>query len=154
MTDTYFSGTASGFDEGEFTIINGAASSHYQSTQVIAKTEPSYIIVIPAAVDFGTLQKDTGIKSRAFQVRAENVVIEPGSRIDVDVSNIDPMDNGYGNELEYMLYTQAGSQVPEGSNYASFDQDGMETGSVKVDTSLIPAAGNYSGTMDFSISYR
>lgn len=156
MNDTYFNGTASGFDPGELIISNSAASPHFQSTQVKAAAEPTYMIMIPAVVDFGTLQKDSGTKSKAFAVSATNVVIGTGSSIDVGVISpfeMKDQDGSGTNSLAYTLFNGSG-QVSSGANYASFTQNGSENGSVKVDTSAITTAGSYSGTMDFTISYQ
>lgn len=128
-----------------------------EQTEVTAGIDPSYMIVIPAAVDFGMLMKDSGIQTLSFPVTAYDVIIESGCGIQVAVSsdfNMKDM-NGTGTVLlGYDLYNSVPTLMNDGSVFATFSADGTETGSVEVDTSAITAAGSYKGTMDFTISYQ
>lgn len=127
-----------------------------QDTEVTAGIDPSYMIIIPAAVDFGTLIKDTGVQTQAFPVQAVGVVLEPSCYIDVDVAGPFVMldQNGTGSvSLAYSLNNESGAVLPP-STFATFTADDTEDGMVSVDTSTISAAGSYKGTMDFTISYH
>ena len=51
-----------------------------QDTDVTANVDPTYMIIIPAAVDFGMLVKDSGVQTQDFPVQAQGMVIESGIR--------------------------------------------------------------------------
>jgi len=131
--------------EKEITVVD-------PRTEVTAAVEPSYIVVIPPSVDFGVLQKDTGTKEKPFPVEAKNLVLEQNCCIDVKVSSINSMNDGYGNLLAYMLKNSVPDVVTTGT-FATFFVPRTETGSVSVDTDAISKAGAYKGTMTFNISY-
>jgi hypothetical protein len=127
-----------------------------QNTDVTAGVEPTYIIVIPAAVDFGTLVKDSGTVGMDFDVTAQGVVIENNAHIDVDVTGPFEMKNNNGSgtvSLAYGLRNESGAITPPGQ-FASFTGDGTEDGTVAVNTANITTAGSYKGTMVFSITYE
>jgi hypothetical protein len=127
-----------------------------QNTDVTAGVEPTYIIVIPAAVDFGTLVKDSGTVGMDFDVTAQGVVIEKNAHIDVDVTGPFEMKNNNGSgtvSLAYGLRNESGAITPPGQ-FASFTGDGTEDGTVAVNTANITTAGSYKGTMVFSITYE
>lgn len=132
------------------------AYDEYEDTEVSANVDPTYIIIIPAAVDFGTLVKDTGVQTQAFPVQAVGVVLEPGCHIDVDVAGPFLMmdEDGLGGvSLAYNLSNESGLITPP-STFATFIGDDTEDGTVSVDTTAIAAAGSYKGTMNFTISYQ
>ena len=128
-----------------------------EDTDVTAGVDPSFMIIIPAAVDFGDLQKNTGFSAQSFPVEAVDVVIEPGYQIDVSVTSPFVMKdmNGAGTvELPYALFDEATTQILTGQTFAAFAADRVEDGAVQVDTSLITTPGSYKGTMDFTIAYQ
>lgn len=121
-------------------------------TDVTAAVDPTYTIVIPSAVDFGTLQKDTGIQTKAFPVEAKDVTLESGKSIMVAVDSDFEM-NGPA-ALAYTLYNSAPALIIDEGPFTTFSGGRIETGEVRVDTAGITKAGNYSGTMTFKISYQ
>ena len=123
------------------------------STEVTAGVDPTYTIVIPAAVNFGTLQKDTGTRTQNFPVTAQNVLIENGKAIIVSVNSNFKMASG-GTLLGYLLKKFGGGVMASGGEFARFSADGESIGSVEVDTDLIVQAGSYQGTMTFTIAYQ
>ncbi len=124
-----------------------------QDTVVTAGVEPTYTIVIPAAVNFGTLQKDTGLRTQDFPVSAQNVLIENGKAIVVSVNSNFKMAGG-GALLDYLLKKFGGGVMTTGGEFARFFEDGESIGSVEVDTDDIVKAGSYQGTMTFTIAYQ
>lgn len=128
-----------------------------ENTEVTAGIDPSFMIIIPAAVDFGTLIKNSGIQAQAFPVEAQGVVIETGYEITVGVSSDFTMLDldGLGSvPLAYLLYNSTPTLIADTDEFSAFDADRVENGTVEVDTSLITAAGSYKGTMDFAIAYE
>lgn len=121
-------------------------------TQVNASVDPTYTIVIPAKVDFGTLTKGNVTHTVSFPVEAQNVLLEQGRQIDVSVTGSFMMSDGSA-QLHYSLLNQAGSNISAGK-YCSFTGNGTNTGTVAVDTSLISQAGTYTGTMTFGFAYN
>lgn len=124
-------------------------------TEVTGSVDPTYMVIIPAAIDFGTLVKDTGVQTQIFPVQASSMVIEDGFEIEVGLlSNFTMKDkDGEGSvELEFSLFN-ATTSIATGEIFASFDTNRTENGTMEVDTSAITAAGNYKGTIDFTISY-
>lgn len=135
------------------------AYDEYEDTEVSASVDPTYMIIIPAAVDFGTLVKDTGVQTQSFPVQATGLVIEDGYEINVVVSSefvLNDMDGAGTLELPYVLYNgdTPPAAVATGGLFAAFDVDGTENGTIEVDTADITAAGSYKGTMNFTISYQ
>lgn len=138
------------FDQKTITIEN-------PQTQVSGGVDPVYVIVIPASVDFGTMNKDSGIISQEISIEAHSVVIEEGYEINVGVTSDFVMknDNGFGTvSLPFYLYNSAPTLITSGSTFTTFESDRTETGQVTVDTADITKAGAYEGTMDFVITYR
>ena len=124
-------------------------------TLVKAGVDPTFMIIIPTAVDFGTLAKNDGTKTKAFDVAASGVLIEDGSQIQVSVVSGFVMKDkdGAGNiELAYVLNNAQG-QVSTAAVFANFVENRTEGGTVTVDTAAITKAGSYKGTMVFGISY-
>lgn len=127
-----------------------------QDTEITAGVDPTYMIIIPAAVDFGTLIKDTGVQTQVFPIEAVGVVLEPGCYIDVDVAGPFTMldQDGMGSvSLNYSMSNESGLVTPP-STFVTFTADDTENGSISVDTSTIVSAGSYKGTIDFTISYH
>ncbi|HWQ57715.1 MAG TPA: hypothetical protein VN540_01755 [Clostridia bacterium] len=153
--------------QNQVTGVSAAGGVEYlekdgDSTPVQAGAAPTYTIIIPAAVNFGTLKKNDGIKTQEFDVKAQNVLIEDGAKVDVSVTSTFMMKdkNGAGNkELPYKLYNVAGggTALTAGAVFASFTAtyatEITQDGHADVDTSLIPAAGSYQGIMVFTIAY-
>ena len=128
-----------------------------QSTAVNSNVDPTYTIIIPASVDFGTLVKDNGVVTQEFDVTAQSLVIESGTHVDVSVQSSFLMSDGATppTTLAYSLYNTAadGSPLATGAQFASFSTSGTHDGRVTVDTDAIANAGSYSGTMVFTITY-
>ena len=78
-------------------------------TEVSSEVDPTYMITIPAAVDFGALVKDSGTRVQSFQLRLPVLIIEEGYEIVVSVSSDFNMYDGDGagpNDLPYSLYNR------------------------------------------------
>lgn len=136
---------------GDNNLVGGGNSN----TEVKASIDPTFMIIIPTAVDFGTLTKNSGTKTKDFNVAASGVLIEDGAKIAVSVESAFVMKDkdGTGNiDLAYVLNNNA-SQVLTAAVFANFDENRTEEGTVTVDTAAITKAGSYKGTMVFGISY-
>ena len=126
-----------------------------QDTEVVAGVDPTYTIVIPASVDFGTLVKGTGNITREFDVTAQNVLIEAEAEIHVSVASLTSMKDANGLGSNSLAYTLRNETVPVASGlFATFEGNRTEDGTVTVDTNSILIAGSYKGTMTFAISYE
>jgi hypothetical protein len=134
--------------------ITGGIFSKGGSTEVKAGVDPTYTIVIPASVDFGTLVKDTGIASIPFSVTASGLLLEAGAKVNVTVDGDFTMSDG-GAELPYALFkvVAGGTALTSGGQFASFSVDGVQNGRADVNTATIASAGEFEDTMTFTITY-
>ena len=134
----------------------GATFTKGASTEVTAAVNPTYMIVIPSSVNFGTLLKNSGLIERDFDVEAKGVLIDSNGSINVSVAGPFKMwdVNGTGSvPLAYAL-KNANQPIPEaGGLFANFKGDHIEEGMISVNTVDITAAGSYQGTMTFTITY-
>ncbi|HWQ57716.1 MAG TPA: hypothetical protein VN540_01760 [Clostridia bacterium] len=155
IDNSYIQGTAVQTNYASFTITNPRTSLKGRDTIVTAGVDPTFTIIIPATINLGKLQKNTGLKSQAFAVEARDVVIEQGKRIDVSVAGDFKLACGAA-ELAYSLYNGATPAALVGNNevFTSFAGARVETGSVQVDTANIQFAGTYQDTMTFTIAYH
>ena len=168
LNDVYLSGDISGFKPSQtITQTNALTAPHLSKTEteVKASVNPSYIIVIPSSVNFGSLVRGSGIITKAFNVTAQGLVIENGMKVKVSVTSDYKMEEKTNatNKLDYSLYNDPnGSPFPnKETEFASFTstQEPDDTGSithqgrVTVNTNNISTAGSYQDTMVFSIQY-
>lgn len=157
-------GVLTGLKTGTLTVIAKALDGSLKDatklievvnpeTEVVAAVDPTYIIVIPAAVNLGTLQKGVAVTPQTFNVSAQDVLIEAGKSIKVKVASSFLLKSGSA-ELVYQLLS--GSDVLEtGDTFATFTGVATQNGSVQVpSTNGITTAGIYQDTMVFSISYE
>ncbi|HZK29106.1 MAG TPA: hypothetical protein VFD19_02690, partial [Clostridia bacterium] len=137
--------------------ITGGTFSRGTGTIVTANVDSTYTIIIPAAVNFGTLIKDSGVVTMPFDVTAQGVLIDADASITVNVESEFKMDDGKTTPtlLAYELFdvNSGGTKLATGGLFASFTESGTQNGRSAVDTSTITAAGSYSGTMVFKIAY-
>lgn len=161
-------GLVTALQAGEFTVIANSLdpalatttkviTAENPQTEVNGDVDPSYVIVIPATVDFGTMVKGSGLKSQDFAVEAKNVVLEDGYSIKVSVSSSFAMKDKDGSGsvmLHYILKNSVPTQMTSGAVFTTFTDDGIETGEISVNTDNITKAGSYKGTMDFTIVYE
>ena len=114
--------------------------------------DPTYTIVIPGIVDFGTLQKNTGVKTQPFNITAWDVEIGDDGEIQVCVSSSFKMlfKDQY---LKYSLYNHE-KTVGDAGLFAIFTDDGEEDGYVGINTDDITHSGSYTGIMTFKITYE
>ena len=160
VSHNYYGGNAPLCVVGDGLSITGSDSfetspiPQSQDTEVVAGVDPTYTIVIPASVDFGTLVKGTGNITREFDVTAQNVLIEAEAKIEVSVSSLTAMTDESGSgSLTYTLRNETPLPVASGL-FATFEGNRTEDGTVTVDTNSILIAGSYKGTMTFAISYE
>lgn len=161
LDDVYLSGDISGFKPSQaITQTNALTVPHpsQTATEVKASVNPSYIIVIPASVNFGSLILGSGEITKEFDVTAQGLVIENGMKVKVSVtSDFEMEDAAASSKLAYKLYNSASGGNPfaanESTEFASFTESDTHDGRVTVNTNIIKTAGSYQDTMTFSISY-
>ena len=135
--------------------ISGGIFSKGGSTDVSADVDPTYTIIIPATVDFGTLIKNTGTVSMPFNVTASGLLLEAGAHVDVTVGSDFTMSDG-GGSLSYGLFKTAsgGTALTNNAQFASFyAAGGTQYGRAEVNTADIDNAGDFEDTMVFTITY-
>jgi hypothetical protein len=113
---------------------------------------PSYVIDIPGKVDFGTLQKGTGVKTQPFTIEVKDAQIDEGE-IRVRVSSTFRMTY----KDQFIPFTLWNSEAPvtDGEIFAVFTGDGQkENGIVNINTASIVHSGNYTEIMTFIITYE
>lgn len=161
-------GLVTALQAGEFTVVANSLdpalatttkviTAENPQTEVNGDVDPSYVIVIPATVDFGRMVKGLGLKSVSFPIEAKDVVLEDGYSIKVSVSSSFAMKDKDGSGsvmLDYMLKNSVPTQMTSGAVFTTFTEDRIETGEISVNTDNITKAGSYKGTMDFTIVYE
>lgn len=119
---------------------------------------PTYTTTIPAEINLGTLKKSNteSIKSAEFEVKVADVKNMNGKQVNVSISTTDGNFNlKKGTDtLPFKVFnkTTGGTALNSGNTFATFTEDKTVTGRVEVDQNDIIAAGNYSGTVKFSIA--
>ena len=120
-------------------------------TEVTADADVSYVVVIPSSVNFGTIYRDTGVKTKDFAVSVENALVEVGSTVKVTNTTTD-MNMYAGSKTLPFTLAQTGGIF----NFTAADlADGEQTifSSVSCDSANLQAAGSYVGYMTFGVDY-
>ncbi len=120
-----------------------------QGSEVTAKADVTYTVIIPASVNFGIIKKTDTPKTETFAVKVEGALLEDGYSIRVENTtasgNMVMKDkNGTGNKI--LAFTLSQSVFP-------FTSDGTVTANVSCTPANLQAAGSYKGFMTFSVSY-
>jgi hypothetical protein len=134
-------------------------------TEVKAGVDPTFMIIIPTKVDFGTLDRTMPQQSKDFIVSISNAVLESGTEVQIKVNS----NNGYimkaGEfaQIEYELENADKDLMSSDMvDYCTFqdtngdlddDLSASHVGKVKCNPAQIQKAGSYSDTMVFTISY-
>ena len=129
---------------GGATLGNNATGE----SEVTANADVTYTVIIPASVDFGTINKSMGTQTKPFAVSVENALFEYGHGIKVTNTTDDEymvMRDGNGTGTRNTLAFDLSAES------FSFAGDGTQTGSVSCEPSQLTAAGSYKGYMTFSI---
>ncbi len=118
-------------------------------TEVKANADVTYIVVIPASVDFGIIDKSMDPKSVAFPVSVEGALLEDGASITVTNTTVPtPMvmrdKNGTGNKT--LAFTIS-------KDIFTFTGNGTVGSNVRCRPAQLEAAGAYRGYMTFSVNY-
>lgn len=141
------------------TDLNGDTTSG--NTQVTATTttgEPAYTVTIPSTIPVGQISKtaSTSIKSTTFEVKASDVADLGSKQVNVSISTADgsfKLSDG-SHALPYQVFNVAseGTALASGDLFASFTEAKTVTGRVDIDQANIEAAGEYTGTLTFTIA--
>lgn len=148
-TDTVYHG----FDAGVVVMARSTIVRSGADTEVRASTAPSYTVIIPALIDFGTLTKSMSRQEKEFAVSIFDAVFADGMRLVVTANSSSGFKmtvEGGSNQLAYEL----GVQVFEFTNAMADDCQETLTTTISTLPSEVTAAGEYSDTMVFTISYE
>ncbi|HHW46858.1 MAG TPA: hypothetical protein GXX17_08150 [Clostridiales bacterium] len=137
----------------ESTITYDSLMPLNNPTIVTANADPTYVVVIPANVDFGTLDKRMPRQEKEFTISVENALIEERSAILVENITKDMNmynENGYGSKK-----LPFGLEEEFFAFYQEKLEDSEETYTTKIfcDPAKLVAAGDYKGYLTFSVTY-
>ncbi len=123
---------------------------------------PSFTLVVPSTLDFGTLEQKSStaedrIATKALSVKVRDVAYLFGKQITVTVS---PQSGdvfllaGEESNLPYAVYNTStgGTPLSVGESFAVFNDDGTVSGRIEIDQSKIEEADSYTGTLVFYIT--
>ncbi|MBQ8431321.1 MAG: hypothetical protein IJX28_00405 [Clostridia bacterium] len=138
--------------------VTSGSTSLQVSTEYI--TYPDFSLVVPSTIPIGDIQRTatSSIKSAAFSITLSNAKDLEGRFVEVAVSVPSgefALYNGVYS-LPYALYNQAsgGTALKNGDIFTVFTEDREAKGRVEVDEMNIPAAGEYSGVLQFVVTVR
>lgn len=122
----------------------GYAEEDNRSTQVTYHVNPSYYVEIPSTVTLGN----------ELEVKASNVVIEYGKKLNVKING----DFNLSNNNHKVAYTVTSGTTPinSGDTVLTVNPENSNSGSstliFNVPTTGFKYAGDYTGTVNFTIS--
>ena len=129
-----------------------------QDSEVTAKADIAYTVVIPSSVDFGTINRNMDVQQRDFTVKVEDALIEDGARIEVKNATTDMFmkdKDGTGNQtLAFTLAQEDGLFTFTQADLAEANGEKSIQSYVSCNPSNLEAAGSYKGYMTFEISYQ
>lgn len=137
----------------ESTITYDSLMPLNNPTIITANADPTYVVVIPSSVDFGTLDKRMPRQEKDFPISVQNALIEERSAIIVqnitkDMSMLNENGLGFkkfpfGLEEDYFVF------------YQEVLEDSEETYTTKIfcDPADLIAAGDYKGYLTFEVTY-
>ena len=122
-------------------------------TTVVYSVNPTYTVTIPSEVTLGN----------SFEIKAENVVIEQGKQLEVALTatsgtgNAFTVSNGKTGLLTYEV-TVGETPISVGGTVLTVNPTAAPTGSATLNfsapTNTIVYAGDYSGTVTFTVSVK
>ncbi|WP_293966526.1 hypothetical protein [uncultured Eubacterium sp.] len=134
----------------QFTDIEFKYVEESTSTQISYSVAPTYTITIPATVELG----DTA------EIKAENVVVEKGSQVEVKLTDTSEDDNSFklksneGAELAYTI-NNGTNDISVGDTVLAVNPDNSDTGTANLSffkQGNEAYAGAYKGTVTFTVS--
>ncbi len=141
---------------GVFAVSAFAANTTGGSTTVSTDIAPAYTVTIPEKlqIPYNSTEAET------LMLTASGLLLENGKTVTVTAAGSGPdgmfsMANG-SDTLTYELSKEASpwSAVAKDSELASFPENGTRTIYAKVPDWSVTAAGKYSGTITFTVSYQ
>ena len=139
---------AQGIDQ--FTDIEFKYVEESTSTQISYSVAPTYTVTIPATVELG----------ETAEIKAENVVVEKGSQVEVKLTDTSEDDNSFklksneGAELAYTI-NNGTNDISVGDTVLAVNPDNSDTGTANlsfVKQGNEAYAGAYKGTVTFTVS--
>ena len=139
---------AQGIDQ--FTDIEFKYVEESTSTQISYSVAPTYTVTIPATVELGN----------TAEIKAENVVVEKGSQVEVKLTDTSEDDNSFklkSNEGAELAYTvnNGTNDISVGDTVLAVNPDNSDTGTANlsfVKQGNEAYAGAYKGTVTFTVS--
>jgi hypothetical protein len=123
---------------------------------------PSFTLIVPTTLDFGTLTQksptaEDRVATKDLTVRVSDVAYVFDGQITVTVAPAEG--NGFSltgaqSSLAYTVYNTATGGVPlsVGDTFATFSDDGSQSGRIEIDQSMISVADSYTGTLVFHVT--
>lgn len=119
-------------------------------TQISYSVTPTYTVTIPATVELGN----------TAEIKAENVVVEKGSQVEVKLTDTSEDDNSFklkSNEGAELAYTvnNGTNNISVGDTVLAVNPDDTSTGAATLiftQSGEAEFAGDYSGTVTFTVS--
>lgn len=135
---------------GQFTDIEFKYVEESTSTQITYSVAPTYTVTIPATVDLG----------ETAEIKAENVVVEKGSQVEVKLTDTSEANNSFklkSNEGAELAYTvnNGTNNISVGDTVLAVKPDDTSTGAATLiftQSGEAEFAGDYSGTVTFTVS--
>lgn len=123
----------------------GYAEEDNRNTQVTYHVDPSYTVEIPANVTLGN----------ELEVKASNVVIGYGKKLNVKINgDFNLSNNGY--KVAYTVTSGTNTTINSGDTVLTVNPENSNSGSstltFNVPTTGFKYAGDYTGTVNFTIS--
>ena len=135
------------------TIITPGSDPKTGSTTVEYSVTPTYTVTIPSEVTLGN----------SFEIKAENVVLEQGKQLEVALTATSGTDNAFtvsNGKTGVLAYEVKVGETPVsvGGTVLTVNPSTAATGSATLNfstpTNTIVYAGDYSGTVTFTVSVK
>lgn len=122
---------------------------------------PSYTIEIPTSIPIAEIAKteESSISSTPFTVSASALVHMDNKKVEVTISTDKErfeLTDANSHALPYQVYNQSngGEPLAKDAVFATFSQVGDVNGRIDIDQKNIIAAGEYTGTITFTITTK
>lgn len=146
------------------TLTPNSQNGNTNITAAAGQLDPTYIITIPATIDFGTLTRmevsatdAAAISEKTFNVTASDVQnLFDGDKVVVRVNASSLNLSTPGATLPFSAFKTGNATALTGATalFAEFTANGSQGGKVTIDQRQITKAGAYSGTLTFTIEVK
>lgn len=143
-----------GFDEGVATVAANVVINDKAGSEVRANASPTFIVTIPAIVDFGTISRGMEVQTHAFNVSIADAVFADGMQVVVGTD--EPEDGFKMTEASggaTLAYEMSATTFTFTNAMVSADHAKTIESDISTDPNNITIAGAYSDLLVFSIEY-